>query len=57
MFRANVVDKTKTHVLSSAIFPENLPFNEIMWKNMVEPYRTQQYIYIYIYVACALHTG
>ena len=33
---------------------ENRSFNEIMWKNIVEPDRTQIIMY---YGACALHTG
>jgi len=41
------------HILYSiAFFSENRVFFEIMWKNMVEPDRTQT-----IYGACVLHAG
>jgi len=42
MFQTNVVEKTKTHSLSSIIFfPENHAVYEIMWKHIVEPGRPQ----------------
>jgi hypothetical protein len=38
----NVSDKIKTHILCSiAFFPENCALSKIMWKNMVQPERSQ----------------
>jgi len=39
MFRTNVVQKTKTHILCSTTFSQNRAFYEVMWKNIVEPDR------------------
>ena len=43
MFRTNVVENIKTYILCLIIFFffENLAVCEIMWKNIVEPYRSQ----------------
>jgi hypothetical protein len=55
MFQTKVVDKIKTHILCSiTFFSENRAVCEIMWKNMVEPDRSQVAIE---YGACALHAG
>ena len=40
MFRAKVVEKIKTHILFKKSF-FNRAIYEVMWKNMVEPDRTQ----------------
>jgi len=40
--------------MSSDFFPQNHAAYEIMWKNMVEPGRTQMII---LYNACAMHAG
>jgi hypothetical protein len=46
MFQTNVVKKTKTRILCSVtLFPENHSFNEIMWKNTVEPDRPHMTIW------------
>ena len=34
MFQAEVVEKTKTHILCSLTLTEDLIVSEIMWKNM-----------------------
>jgi hypothetical protein len=39
--QANVVEKLKTHILSSITLLEIRAVYEIMWKNMVEPDRPQ----------------
>jgi hypothetical protein len=50
MFQTEFVEKIKTHILCSIItpppfpFPENRAAYEIMWKNMVQPDRTQMTI-------------
>jgi hypothetical protein len=54
----NVSDKNaqniKTHcMLSSFSFPKIVPFIQIMWKNTVQPDRSE----MAIYDACALHAG
>jgi len=36
MFRTNVVEKIKTHILCSITFVENRAVYEIMWKNILE---------------------
>jgi hypothetical protein len=55
VFRKKVVEKIKTHVISSmTFFPKNHAFYEIMWKNIVVPDRTQMTIQ---YGACALYAG
>jgi len=41
MFKIKVVEKVKTHVLSSITFFFNCAVYEIMWKNIVEPGRPQ----------------
>jgi len=48
------LDEIKTHVMFSSIFPENLALYEIMWKNIVQPYRPQMTVW---HGACALHAG
>jgi len=44
MFRTNVVEKIKTHFMFTKLFSssENLTVYEIMWENIVEPYRLQK---------------
>jgi len=45
MFRRNVVEKIKTHFILMNFFlfvSENLAVCEIMWENIVEPYRLQE---------------
>jgi hypothetical protein len=37
MFRTNVVEKVKTQILFSIVFPESRAVYEIMWKNVVYP--------------------
>ena len=50
MFQIKAVERTKTHILCSITFPfpppslENRAIYEIMWKNVVEPERTQMTI-------------
>jgi len=52
MFQTKVVEKIKTHILCSwTFFSENLTIYEIVWKNMVEPDRTQTTIWRMLY-AC-----
>ena len=41
MFQTKVVDKIKTHILCSIIFSENRAVYEILWKNVVQPDRSQ----------------
>ena len=41
MFQTDVVEKVKTHILCSVPFFENRTVNETMWKNGVEPDRSQ----------------
>jgi hypothetical protein len=41
MLQANIVEKFKIHILCSIIFSENRTVYDIVWKNMVEPYRPQ----------------
>jgi len=36
-----MLDEIKTHLIFSKIFPENLAIYEIIWKNIVQPYRPQ----------------
>ena len=46
MFRANVVEKIKTHVLYSIkFFPEYCAVNEIKWKNNAERCRPEMKIW------------
>jgi len=57
MFQMKVVEKFKTHILSSITPPSRpkiVPFIEIMWENIVQPDRPQMTIK---YSACALHAG
>jgi len=55
----NVSDKKKctenqnTYFMFSSLFSENCTGYTIMWKNMVQPDRSQ----MAIYDACALHAG
>ena len=51
-----LVNITLTHILCSVtfFFPESRVVNEIMWKNVVEPDRSQVTIQ---YGACASHAG
>jgi hypothetical protein len=45
MFETNVVEEIKTHLLSSInFFSENRVVYEIIWKNMVEPDRSEMTI-------------
>ena len=45
IFQTKVVEKIKTHILCSVTFLfENRAVYEIMWKNIVEPYRSQMTI-------------
>jgi hypothetical protein len=41
MFQTKVVEKIKTHILSSITFSENRAVYEIMWENVAEPDRPQ----------------
>ena len=56
MFQIKFVEKLKTHIFSSVTSPlpspppENRAVVEIMWKNRVQPERSQMTI-------CALHAG
>jgi hypothetical protein len=43
-----------THFMFKNIFPENCAIYEIMWKNVVKPYRPQMTIQ---YGACAWNAG
>jgi len=57
MFQTELLEKIKTHVLLSAIFPpppKNRALYEIMWKNIVQPDSPQMAIQ---YGAYALHAG
>jgi uncharacterized membrane protein YbaN (DUF454 family) len=36
MFQTNIVEKTKTHILCSITFFQNLVVYDIMWENIVE---------------------
>ena len=51
MLEAKVVEKIKTHVLSSVTFCFNHAVNEIMWKNIVERDRAQMTIWRML-IAC-----
>jgi len=53
MFQTKVVEKIKTHFLSSNFFFENCGVYEKMWKSIVEPGRPQTTHNC----ACALHAG
>jgi hypothetical protein len=44
MFQTKVVEKIKTHILSSVTFSENRAVYEIMWENMVQTDRPQMRI-------------
>jgi hypothetical protein len=44
----HVVQKNKTHILYSLTFFEKSAFHEIMWKNMIQPYRSQMTGYKHI---------
>jgi hypothetical protein len=44
IFKTKVVEKIKTHFVFKKFFPENPAVYEIMWKNMVQPDRTQMTI-------------
>jgi hypothetical protein len=41
VFQTKVVEKIKTHFMFSNFFPENRAVDEIMWKNISEPDRSQ----------------
>jgi len=46
MFRTEVVEKIKTHILCPIIFLiENRAVYSVMWKNIVEPGRPQKTIW------------
>jgi hypothetical protein len=49
-----IEDKIKTHVLCSVHLPENRAVCELMWKNIVQPGRTQMTI---LQEEWALHAG
>jgi uncharacterized membrane protein len=53
MFRTKVVEKIKTHILCSVYSPSprNRVVYEIMWKNVVEPNRSQMTIWR-VRIAC-----
>jgi hypothetical protein len=44
IFQAEVAEKSKTHILCSKLFSENLAVMEIMWENFVEADRPQMTI-------------
>ena len=55
MFETKVEGKTKTQVLCSVtFFSGNRAVYEIMWKNMVQPVRSQMTV---LYGVCAFHAG
>jgi len=55
MFQTEVVEKIKTHILSSVtFFPQNCAFYETMWKNIVEPGRSQMTVW-YTHISCCIH--
>ena len=54
IINSNVVEKIKTQILRSISIFQNRAVNEIIWKNKVDPYRTQMTIRC---GACASHTG
>jgi hypothetical protein len=41
MLQTNLEEKIKTHILCSITFSESRAVFETMWKNMVEPDRSQ----------------
>jgi len=45
MFQTKIVEKIKTHILCSIKFFENRAIYEIMWKDTVEPGRSQMAIW------------
>jgi len=46
MFQKRFVEKIKTHILCSVFFsPENRAVYEIMWKNSVQPYKSQMTVW------------
>jgi hypothetical protein len=49
-----IIEKIKTHILCSWLFPENRAVYEI-WKNMVQPDRL--HVYNAAQKRCALHAG
>jgi len=51
---SNVVEKIKTHILCSIIIFRKSSFNEMVWKNLVEPDRPQIAM---LNGACALRAG
>ena len=53
MFQAKVVGKIKknTHFVFSNFPPRNYAFNDVMWKNTVEPDRQQMAIW-HTYIEC-----
>ena len=55
MFETEVVEKIKTHFMSSNFFsPENLALYEIIWKHVVNPDRPQMTIWN-MRIACWMH--
>jgi len=57
MFQTKFVEKIKTHFMSNNFFsPENLALYEIMWKNIVEPDRSQMRIACWITKAIDSHS-
>jgi len=58
MFQTKFVEKIKTHILCPITFfsPENLALYEIMWKNFVEPDRSQMRIACWITKAIDSHS-
>jgi len=54
MFQTKVVEKIKTHFMFNNFFPENRAVYEIMWKNTVEPSRSQMTIWR-MRIACWIH--
>jgi hypothetical protein len=46
-------ENQNTHFMSDIDFPKIMPFNELMWKNIVEPDRPQMTIWR-VRVACRI---
>jgi hypothetical protein len=41
MFQTVIIENIKTHFVIHKILPQNRAVYEMMWKNMVQPYRPQ----------------
>jgi len=55
MFQKQVIEKVQTHILASVFFSVYRTVYEIMWKNILQPHRSQTTI-PHMRIACWLNT-